>query len=51
MEIFSSSHAFEKENENANLQEQDFSLSHTPYEGLSSNKIKNEIQEPPPNAQ
>jgi hypothetical protein len=51
MENFSSSHTAENENENSNLQEQDFSLSYTPYEDLLSNKIKNEIEEPPPNAQ
>jgi hypothetical protein len=30
---------------------EDFILSYTPYEDLSSNKFENEIEEPPPNAQ
>jgi hypothetical protein len=50
MEKNSSSHTTENEYENSNLQEQDFNLSYTPYEYLSSNKIKNEIEQPPPNA-
>jgi hypothetical protein len=47
MEKFSSSHTAE----NKILQEQYFSLSYTPYQHFSKKNIKNEIEEPPPNAQ
>jgi hypothetical protein len=41
----------ENENENSKLQEENFSLSYTPYEDILSNKFENEIEEPPPNTQ
>jgi hypothetical protein len=50
-EFSESSHIVENEDENSNLQEENFSLSYTPYEDLSSSKFENEIEEPPPNAQ
>jgi hypothetical protein len=51
MENFTLSHTTKNENENFNFQEKDINLSYTPYEGILSSKIKNEIEEPPLNAQ
>jgi hypothetical protein len=52
LEYFSeSSHMDENENTNYDLQEQEFSLSYTPYEDILNNKFENEIEEPPPNTQ
>jgi hypothetical protein len=47
--FFESIHMAENENKNSNLQEENFILSYTPYEDLSSNKFENDIDESPPN--
>jgi hypothetical protein len=51
MKFFKSSHVAEDEDENFKLQEENVNLLYTPYEDISSNKIENEIEEPPPNTQ
>jgi hypothetical protein len=50
-EFSKSSHIAEDEDENSNLQEENFSLSYTPYDDILRSKFDNEIKEPSPNIQ